>query len=384
MTHNFISLGKAKALGYNDIYFSFSGLGDNLIFREALEQYYHQTGKKLLAIVDYPDFFKDCDSAYFLKDFNMGVINQLFPFKNDELFIEGMSFKLHFLNGCDIRQTKEGQYFTAWAYKHLIARICERLGMQGKIEINPCLPLSEEEKKFGRFFDKNQIAIIANGIQKYKTWDLNKVQELVNRLKDKYNFIQLGQKSDLKLENVLDKRGVFSMREVAAVLHNSDLFVGSIGGLMHLARFVGCRSVISYSSGEPLELAYYPCNVNILPRNPCSVCVENKLDPQHEVCPFNYKCMDVSVDEMVKGIDKAIQMPKSLETETVELDPMPLPGLEDFYKHKKIVQNHALTVEHKRITLLYILGIPFLKTVRKGRKRTREFFFREKNKVLKT
>lgn len=378
MTHNFISLGKAKALGYNDIYFSFSGLGDNLVFREALEQYYHQTGKKLLAIVDYPDFFKDFEAAYILKDFNMGVLNPMAPFKNDELLIEGMSFKLHFLNGCDIRETEKGHYFTAWAYKHLIARLCERLGLSGSITINPVLPLTDDEKKTGRFFEKNQIAIIANGIQKYKTWDLNKVQELVNRLKDKYNFIQLGQKSDLKLENVLDKRGAFSMREVAAVLHNSDLFVGGIGGLMHLARFVGCRSVISYSSGEPLALSSYPCNINVLPDQPCRMCAENKLDPQHEVCPFQYKCMDISVDKMVEGIEKALQMPSKLACETIQLEPMPLPGLEDFYKHKKIVQNHALTVERKRITLLYILGIPFLKTIREGKKRKRYFFFKEK------
>lgn len=378
MMHNFISLGKAKALGYNDIYFSFSGLGDNLIFRSALEHYYRQTGQKLLVVVDYPAFFQDFEAAYILKDFNMGVLNPMAPLKNDELVVEGMSFKLHFLNGCAIRETEDGHYFTAWANKHLIARLCERLGLSGSIIIDPVLPLTDEEKKFGRFFEQNQIAIIANGIQKYKTWDLNKVQELVNRLKDQYNFVQLGQKSDLKLENVLDKRGVFSMREVAAVLHNSDLFVGGIGGLMHLARFVGCRSVISYSSGEPLALASYPCNINVLPDNPCFMCAENKLDPQHELCPFQYQCMNVSVDKMVRGIEKALQMPKKLACETVQLEPMPLPGLEDFYKHKKIVQNHALTVERKRITLLYILGIPFLKTVREGKKRKRYFFFKEK------
>ena len=175
MMHNFISLGKAKALGYNDIYFSFSGLGDNLIFRSALEHYYRQTGQKLLVIVDYPAFFQDFEAAYILKDFNMGVLNPMAPFKNDELVVEGMSFKLHFLNGCAIRETEDGHYFTAWANKHLIARLCERLGLNGSITIDPVLPLTDEEKKFGRFFEQNQIAIIANGIQKYKTWDLNKV-----------------------------------------------------------------------------------------------------------------------------------------------------------------------------------------------------------------
>lgn len=77
----------------------------------------------------------------------------------------------------------------------------------------------------------------------------------------------MGNAKDPLLDGVLDKRGCPSLREAASILYNSDLFVGGISGLMHLARFVGCPSVIVYSHAEPETLVHYLCNIDIHPKH---------------------------------------------------------------------------------------------------------------------
>ncbi|XUP62819.1 hypothetical protein UXU46_02665 [Campylobacter jejuni] len=53
--------------------------------------------------------------------------------------------------------------------------------MEGDIAVDLNFPLSEKEKAFGRFAPENrkQIAIISGGLQRYKTYPFEKLQEIV-------------------------------------------------------------------------------------------------------------------------------------------------------------------------------------------------------------
>lgn len=68
--------------------------------------------------------------------------------------------------------------------------------MEGDIAVDLHFPLSEKEKTFGRFVSENrkQIAIISGGLQRYKTYPFGKLQQVVDELKDRYDFIQIGTK----------------------------------------------------------------------------------------------------------------------------------------------------------------------------------------------
>jgi hypothetical protein len=77
--------------------------------------------------------------------------------------------------------------------------------------------------------------------------------------------------SDLQLRGALDVRGN-TVRETAAILAASRLFLGLATGLMHLARAVECRSVIVYGGREHPSQSGYSANENLYWNGPCAPC----------------------------------------------------------------------------------------------------------------
>jgi ADP-heptose:LPS heptosyltransferase len=130
-----------------------------------------------------------------------------------------------------------------------------------------------------------------------KEWFPERFQEVVNRLKREVNFVQLGHVSDPKIDGAIDLRGRTSIRESAAILANSILFVGLVGFLMHLARAVDCPSVIIYGGRELPTQTGYIGNLNIAGNAPCSPCW------RYDECPGGRICMEqISVGQVVEAI----------------------------------------------------------------------------------
>ena len=110
----------------------------------------------------------------------------------------------------------------------------------------------------------------------------------------------------------MDLRGQTSLRETAAILASSQLFVGQVGFLMHLARAVDCRSVIVYGGRETPEQSGYPCNVNLYSPVACSPCW--RLNS----CPFDRICLDmINADDVIAGVEQQVaRAGATLETTT--------------------------------------------------------------------
>ena len=331
---NSIDLQEAKNRGYKEFYFTYKSIGDSAALLYAASINYEKTGKKLLIGTNLPEIYENAPCVDLLDGFNFETIKN-----NKELanVLKANGIKPLFISSLTFFQDsscKPEQKRRQWANTHFFARHCERAGLSGNVKIEPKIFLTDKEKKFGRFFKKTQIAVMSNGIEKYKTFPIEKMQEVIDKLKDRYDFIQVGAKDDVKLKNVKDARGKFSIRQLAGVLHNSDLFVGNIGGLMHLARAVGTRSVIAYSKAEPLNLASYPCNINVLAKNSCDICGKREKDPREFQCYDNYSCIkNISVEDMLKAVEKqmsplAPRLP--LETESINLTADKVQGLELF------------------------------------------------------
>jgi hypothetical protein len=181
---------------------------------------------------------------------------------------------------------------------HVIVAMCEFAGIRGEVELRPYLMLSREESCAGRVTSRPQIALQTSSLaarfpMRNKQWHHDRMQLVANALKDDFDLVQLGAASDPQLDGALDLRGKTSVRQAAAVLSQSRLFIGLVSGLMHLARAVDCRSVIVYGGREHPFQSGYSANENLHWVGSCAPCW------QRDECDFDRVCMSDILPEAV-------------------------------------------------------------------------------------
>lgn len=96
-----------------------------------------------------------------------------------------------------------------------------------------------------------------------KNWVPGRMQQVVDALREEgHKVVQLGLREDETLAGAKDMRGS-GLRTSAAILANAALFIGLEGGLVHLARAVGTKSVVIYTHYTLPEETGYQENVNL-------------------------------------------------------------------------------------------------------------------------
>lgn len=202
---------------------------------------------------------------------------------------------------------------------HVLIHLCQLAGITGPVELRPYLFLTPAELAGGRFADE-QVAIQSTGLASplalhNREWYPQRFQELCAQLRSDVRVVQVGSASDLKLEGAIDLRGQTSLRQTAAVLANSLVFIGLAGSLMHLARAVECRSVIIYGGREKPAITGYVANKNLYTQVRCAPC------GLRNACEFNRKCMDmISVDQVIAATaDQIARHGTLLEVQTAVL-----------------------------------------------------------------
>jgi hypothetical protein len=182
---------------------------------------------------------------------------------------------------------------------HLIATMCAAAGIRGDIELHPKIFLSEGEKRAGKVVAQRQISIQTSSLgarwpMRNKQWPIDRFQAVTNALKNDFDLVQLGAPSDPQLSGALDLRGKTTARQAAAILSASHVFVGLVGGLMHMARAVECRSVIVYGGREHPSQSGYSANENLYWSGPCAPCW------QRDACDFDRICLrEISPESVV-------------------------------------------------------------------------------------
>lgn len=194
--------------------------------------------------------------------------------------------------------------------RHILAEICTRLGIQGQVTLRPYFHLRDDELAKAAWAN-DQIAIQSSGLggqmlMRNKQWFPERFQDVVNRLKDRFQFVQVGSASDPALDGVVDLRGKTRIRESAAILANCRLFLGNVGFLMHLARAVECPSVIIFGGREAPWQSGYSCNVNLYSPVPCAPCwLWNK-------CDHDRVCMDqISSNHVLRAVEEIVERPRN-------------------------------------------------------------------------
>ncbi len=203
--------------------------------------------------------------------------------------------------------------------RHIISYMCLLAGVIGRVALRPYFTLLAPEREAGQLVS-NQITIQSSGMSAQcpmlnKDWYLDRFQQVVSSLKHKYNFVQVGTASDPPLRDVIDMRGRSSVRQTAAILSQSIVFVGLIGFLMHLARSVECRSVIIYGGRESPHQSGYSCNINLFSELPCSPCWRRNS------CPYDRECMkNISARAVIDALEsqaKSFGQPLPIDWDTI-------------------------------------------------------------------
>ena len=180
---------------------------------------------------------------------------------------------------------------------HVLVKLCQLAGITGKVELRPYLFLTDKEFAAGKLAE-NQVAMQSTGqasvqAMRNREWYPSRFQEVCTELRSDVTIVQLGSAKDPKLEGAIDLRGKTTLRESAAILANSLVFVGLVGFLMHLARAVDCRSVILYGGREKPTQTGYVANKNLYSQVKCAPCwLRNP-------CEYDRKCMDMITAEQV-------------------------------------------------------------------------------------
>ena len=204
--------------------------------------------------------------------------------------------------------------------EHVLIKLCRLADIAGQVELRPYLFLKSTEIAAGQI-GKKQVVMQSSGMSapypmRNKEWYPQRFQEVCTTLCSENTVIQLGSTNDPKLEGAIDLRGKTTIRESAAIMANSLLFIGLVGGLMHLARAVDCRSVIIYGGRETPEQTGYVANKNLYSPVECSPCwLRNS-------CDYNRKCMDmITVEQVIAASAEQIGKygaPLEVQTETLK------------------------------------------------------------------
>lgn len=268
-----------------NVFFTWDGIGDNLILLGAAYNYFLHSGEKPLIATDLP-FIKYSDFATHITGLSFRSLNENYNSIMSSLKKRGLNPIFITASGYQYLAPSYKSNVTTWIPKHMITRYCERMGISGDIHIE--IPLNIPDDPSIKL-PKDYVCVMCGGLQHYKYVSPETMQLVVNYLKNDFNVIQLGRRNDPLLEGVIDFRNC-SLTQAYILLKHSKFFVGGVGGLIHLAKAAKCKSVVLQTTGEPDCLTFYQENLLVKPIDICDLCARNLLDPQHQRCHFSYRC----------------------------------------------------------------------------------------------
>lgn len=194
--------------------------------------------------------------------------------------------------------------------RHILAEICSRAGLSGKITLRPYLRLSPDELSWGKPF-AGCIVVQSGGMaaavpMSNKQWPAECMQAVVGRLNDKHKIVHIGSTHDTQLSGVMDMRGATSQRQTASILAQARLFIGLVGFPMHLARAVDCPAVIVYGGREPPEISGYNSYLNVVNQPKCAPCW------QRNHCEYDRVCLRaISSEQVYAEVIKNLAFPRA-------------------------------------------------------------------------
>lgn len=235
------------------------------------------------------------------------------------------------LSYLSFRNTPDGVRMCGAGQHNMLYRMAARAGLAGPFEALPRLYLTPEEKGYGQLFKENQIAVMSQGIEQYKTWGREHMEAVMRAFPD-CHFVQLGAAGDVPLAGAMNLCGRLTLRQTAAVLHHSRCLVGTQGALIHLARAVDCPPVILNPCAEPFpEMAYPECRC-VRPDPLCPYCTRDGMF--YADCAFPERCLEgLSEQAVIMALQEELAGERqALRGTFYEVESEPATDLADFHR----------------------------------------------------
>jgi hypothetical protein len=193
--------------------------------------------------------------------------------------------------------------------ENIIAHNLCRIGID-EHEYRAKFYLSEEERKWAKqlvdVVPKPVIAICTQSKEVVKNWPLDHWVELINSISPDFSIIQLGDDKEPELEKVIRFAGKHTMRESAAILSHSDLFIGPDSLLMHIANGLEIPSVILFGGSRPVQCLGYDQNINLSSSPHCSPCW---IHDGFETCDHQVQCMnEISKESVLDAVTSLLNV----------------------------------------------------------------------------
>jgi len=248
------------------------GLGGYLMWTAVAREISNHTNLKILPIESHDPIIKMIESEVF---------------HNNPYFIQpGEKFEYAFplvLNNPQANYCKEDtpEKATHRYDKHVIGQICEVYGIQDP-SLKCDLFLTDQELSSVNdtllsVVKDDYIVIEPCSKTNYtlnRLYPFEKWQNIVNKLSEFITIVQIGQKTKNILENCINLTGSTTFREAAGIIQNAQMFIGSEGGLMHVANAMSTRSLIVVTGYQSPKMTCYPDNINMWINNnhgPCGL-----------------------------------------------------------------------------------------------------------------
>ena len=193
--------------------------------------------------------------------------------------------------------------------QNIVAHNMIRLGIKN-YEYKSKFHLTEKEKNWAKKILSNTkkpfISICTKSKELVKNWPTYKWEDLIKAFPKNFSIIHLGDGEEPILKNVVRFAGKFSVRESAALLSQSNVFIGADSLLMHVANGLDIPSVIIFGGSRPVDSFGYAGNANHYSHPDCSPCW---IHSASESCKENLKCLhSVETSEVLKSISRFIKL----------------------------------------------------------------------------
>ena len=133
-----------------------------------------------------------------------------------------------------------------------------------------------------------------------KDWGFHKWQEVINRLNNKYLFIQTSYDKRKSLKNVINIHGI-NFRYACALMKITDLFIGTEGGMHHAAAALNKKAVVIFGGHISPDITGYSFHKNLYIADEFSPC-GNKLKCKH--CE---ECLNkIKKEQFIKEIENQL------------------------------------------------------------------------------
>lgn len=209
-----------------------------------------------------------------------------------------------------------------------LADISGKVGVQKKFNF-PVIYTNNEEELLEKLNLKDKRFITLNrGIDKNSTnsestkmWSLDKYNEVVKCIKEKYSNIVLVQigasKEKCKLIDGIDidLRGRTTLEDIKVLIKNSIIHIDCEGGFAHLRAALNAPhpAVVIFGPTSP-DFYGYSSNINVYARNACPICCDWIIEKWQQKCLRNIPnapCMNaVTAQEVFSLVDEYLQYKK--------------------------------------------------------------------------